>query len=179
MAPPDPPNPSSSPHRPVVTLFAAMSENRVIGRAGALPWRLPADLQRFKRRTTGRTIVMGRRTWESLPKRPLPNRRNVVLSRAPSFRAEGAEVAHDLESALRLTADEPEVFIIGGEEIFRLALPHADRIERTLVHATVQGDASFPELDASEWEIAHREPHDADERNEHPWTVVTYQRRDQ
>ncbi|MFL6765604.1 MAG: dihydrofolate reductase, partial [Sphingomicrobium sp.] len=124
--------------RPRITLIVARAQNGVIGRDGKLPWHLPADLRRFKSLTMGSVMVMGRRTFDSLPGL-LPGRRHVVLTRDPAWEAEGAEVARDVDGALRLAAGEP-VSVIGGAEIFRLFLPLADRIELTEVLEDVRGD---------------------------------------
>lgn len=152
-----------------------MAENRVIGRGGALPWRLPRDMKRFKQLTMGHTVVMGRTTWDTLDG-PLPGRRNVVLSRDPDRRYEGAEVVATLDEALRLAHDE-EVFIAGGAEIYRLALPHADRLYLTVVHAEVAGDTYFPPYDESEWRLQADERHESDERHAHAFSFRVYQRR--
>lgn len=124
-----------------------MAENRVIGGNGAIPWDLPADRRRFRELTMGHQVIMGRKTWESIG-RPLPGRRNIVLSRRPDFRAEGCMVAGSLEEALRMCAGDDGVFICGGEELYRLALPLADTIYLTLVHRVSDGDVFFPPIPA-------------------------------
>jgi dihydrofolate reductase len=139
-------------HTAEVGLVWAQSTSGVIGRGGDIPWRVPEDLARFKEVTLGRTVVMGRRTWESLPKavRPLPGRRNVVLSRQADFTADGAEVVGSLEAALSSAATEPETWVIGGEQIYLLALPHATRCEVTEVEVDLRrddDDALAPVLD--------------------------------
>jgi len=160
----------------IVTIIAAMSENRVIGRAGSLPWRLPADLKRFKSLTVGHTVIMGRKTFESIG-RPLPDRRSIVVTRNPQYRAEGVLVVLCLEDALQQVADDEQVFIIGGGELYRHALPVADRLELTIVHAEVEGDTSFPELDMKDWKLIGEEHHEADDRHAYPFTFQTYERR--
>jgi dihydrofolate reductase len=137
----------------VVVLVVAHSANRVIGRDGGLPWHLPGDLKRFKELTTGHAVVMGRRTYESLPDafRPLPGRRNVVLTSDPEYRAEGAEVVTDLAAAL--TGD---CFVIGGGEVYAQALPHAQRVYATELEEEVDGDTRFPPLPPSEWRCSER-----------------------
>jgi dihydrofolate reductase len=137
----------------VIALVVAHSRNRCIGAGGDLPWRLPSDLRRFKEITTGGTVVMGRRTWESLPARfrPLPGRRNLVLSRDPAFRADGAEVFADLDSAL--DACDGDCFVIGGGTVYEQALGRADRVYATYVDADVEGDTFFPELAESDWRV--------------------------
>lgn len=153
-----------------------MAENRVIGRADALPWRLPRDMKRFKQLTMGHTVVMGRTTYETL-ERPLPGRRNVVLSRDPARRFDGAEVVETLDQALELAGDDDEVFVAGGGEIYRLALPRADRIYLTVVHTEVTGDTLFPQLDDSEWELHGDERHESDERHAHAYSFRVYEKR--
>ncbi|MEX2670489.1 MAG: dihydrofolate reductase [Phycisphaeraceae bacterium] len=167
------------PAPPRITLIAAMSRNRVIGRDNALPWRCSADLRRFKRLTTGAAIVMGRRTWDSIG-RPLPQRLNIVLTRDPALHLEGAESVGDLEAAFATAreAGYAQIFVIGGEQIYRLAMPHAHAIELTLVDIDIEnGDAFFPEIPADQYELTHREAHPADEKNPQPYAFLTYQRR--
>lgn len=130
---------------PPVSLIAAMAENRVIGKGGHLPWHVPADLKRFRELTMGHSLIVGRKTWESIG-RPLPGRRMIVLTRRESFVAEGCMVAHDFSEALSLAGDDPEVFVGGGVEIFRQALPLAHRIFLTVVHGAYEGDVTFPEI---------------------------------
>jgi dihydrofolate reductase len=159
----------------IVSLVAAMSENRVIGLHGGLPWHLPRDLQHFKRVTIDHTVIMGRKTFEEV-KRPRANRRNVVVTRNPEFRPHGVTVVPSLDEALALGATEDEVFVIGGGEIYRLAMPRADRIYLTLVHATVEGDTFFPEFDHGAWVVISEEHHPADQKNQHAMTFRTYSR---
>ncbi len=143
--------------RSTVGLVWAEAADRVIGHAGGIPWRVPEEQQHFKRLTMGATVVMGRATWESLPAsvRPLPGRRNVVVTRQPSYDAPGAETAPSLEAALALA--EGDVWVIGGAALYEQALPHADRVVRTRVHLSVDGDARAPFLDA-EWTLVERDP---------------------
>ena len=158
----------------MITIVAAMTENRVIGRDGDLPWSLPADLRRFMKMTMGHTLVMGRRTFASLPG-PLPGRVTIVLSRDPAFRAEGVTVAPDLDSALAAAGDG-EVFIAGGSAIYAAALPIADRMELTLVHADVEGDTLFPPFDEDAWRLVAEEHHPADERHAHAFSYLGFER---
>jgi dihydrofolate reductase len=144
----------------IVTLIVARAENGVIGRGGGLPWHLPADLKRFKALTLGAPMVMGRRTFESLPGL-LPGRRHIVLTRDPDWSAPGAEVARDAVEALA-AAGEPRVSVIGGAEIFRLFLPVADRIELTEVHARPEGDTVMEAFDRTHWREVARETHGAE-----------------
>jgi dihydrofolate reductase len=137
----------------VISLVVAHSANRVIGRDGGLPWHLPGDLRRFRELTTGHAVVMGRRTYESLPDafRPLPNRRNVVLSADPAYRADGAEVVTRLEAALAA-----HCFVIGGGVTYAQALPHAQRVYATEIEAEIDGDTFFPALPEGEWRCVER-----------------------
>ncbi|WP_294287174.1 dihydrofolate reductase [uncultured Sphingomonas sp.] len=137
-----------------IVFYLARAENGVIGVDGDLPWRIPADLKRFKAMTMGKPMVMGRKTFESFPS-PLPGRRHIVLTRDPAWPAEGAEVAHTPDDALALAGDVPEVAVIGGAEIFALFLPRATRIELTEVHAAPEGDAIVPSFES--WHETARE----------------------
>jgi len=141
----------------VITFYLARADNGVIGRDGGLPWRLPADLKRFKTQTMGRPMVMGRKTFESFPS-PLPGRRHIVLTRDPVWRADGAEVVHSVEKALALAG--PEVAVIGGAEVFALFLDRADAVELTEVHATPEGDVTMPRFEG--WREVLRETHPAE-----------------
>jgi dihydrofolate reductase len=162
--------------RPIVSLLAAMAENRVIGRGGGLPWRLPDDLQHFKRLTVDHTVIMGRKTFDEI-KRPLANRRNVVISRNPAFRPPGVTVVPSLAEAVALGATEREVFVIGGGEIYQQALPLADRIYLTVIHAQVEGDTWFPAFEMTDgWVLEEETPHPADDRHAYPFTFRTYRR---
>jgi dihydrofolate reductase len=160
-----------------VSLIAAMAENRAIGYKGALPWKLPADLARFKRLTTGHHIIMGRKTYESIG-RPLPGRTSIVITRQPNFQAAGCLVAHSLDEALRFARErgEREAFVIGGAEIYRAGLPLADRIYLTLVEARPAADAFFPEFGEAEWSRGEEEFVAADERNQYATRFVTLSR---
>jgi len=159
-----------------VSLIAAMADNRVIGRDGALPWRLPRDMRRFKSLTTGHTVVMGRKTFETLPG-PLPNRRNVVLSRDAGFGRPGIEVARDLESALRSAGPSTEVFVAGGGDVYRAALSLADRIHLTVVHTAVEGDTTFPAFAMEEWRLVEDVRFEPDERHAFGHSFRRYERR--
>ncbi len=161
-----------------ISLIAAMAENRVIGRNNALPWRLPRDLRRFRKITQGHTVIMGRRTFESVEGGALPNRRNIVVTRDRSYKAPGAETAGSLVAALEMAGEREgnEVFILGGAEIFKLALPRADRIYLTVVHAKPAGDTFFPEFDPEDWSLVEDERHEADDRNAHAMSFRLYRR---
>jgi dihydrofolate reductase len=144
-------------NHPEIFLVVAVASNGVIGNEGAMPWHLSADLRHFKALTTGKPMVMGRKTFESLPGL-LPGRRHIVLTRDSGWAEEGAEVACSVEEALHL-ANAPHVAVIGGAEIYALFLPRADRIEWTEVHAAPQGDTRFPDFDRSQWNGSARESH--------------------
>lgn len=159
----------------IVSLVAAMAENRVIGEQGRLPWHLPEDLKHFKKLTVDRTVIMGRKTFEEI-KRPLDNRRNVVITRNRAFQPHGVTLVPSLEEALAVGATEDEVFVIGGGEIFRLALPRADRLYLTVVHADVEGDTRFPEFDQTAWALESEVRHEADARHAYPFTFRNYVR---
>ena len=165
-----------------LSIIVAVAENGVIGREGALPWHLSADLERFKRLTMGRAIVMGRKTWESI-RRPLPGRTSVVISRRADFELGYPEVlvATDLEKALahQSVRSADEAFVIGGATVYQLALPVADRLYLTRVHAEVDGDTYFPEVDWHAWQLIEEETHEPDPRNEHPYSFQVYERASQ
>lgn len=158
-----------------LTVIVAMARNHVIGLNNEMPWHLPDDLRFFKERTLGKTVVMGRRTWDSLRTRPLPNRRNIVLSRNPGLRLEGALVVASLPQAAML-ADSAEVMLIGGAELYAQALPLAERLYLTEVDAAPAGDAYFPAIDPADWRETAREPHAADARHAHAFTWRTLER---
>jgi dihydrofolate reductase len=159
----------------IISIIAAMAENRVIGANNALPWRLPADLGHFRRLTSGHHVIMGRRNYESIGK-PLPDRTNIVITRNPEYRAPGCHVAHSLEEGLALARNDPEIFIIGGADIYRQAFDRADRLYLTLIHASVDGDTYFPEFNERQWREIDRERHQPDAKNSFGYTFVTYDR---
>lgn len=160
----------------IVSLIAAMDEHRVIGARGALPWHLPRDMRHFKTLTTGHPVIMGRKTFETLNV-PLPKRHNVVVTSNRSYVAEGAEVADSLEAGLAAVADEAEVFVAGGGEIYRLALPRADRIYLTVVHGAFEGDTWFPEFSMEEWRLMDDVRYEPDERHALAHSLRLYVRR--
>ena len=149
-----------------LSLIVAMDPRRVIGDAGGLPWRLSSDLRRFKRLTMGHHLLMGRKTWDSIG-RPLPGRTSIVITRGDLSLPEGVLQAGSLEAAIELAGDDPEPFVIGGAQIYRLALPRASRLCLTEVLSEVPGDTYFPEIDWSQWEEQSREQHPASERDEY------------
>ncbi|MCE9544877.1 MAG: dihydrofolate reductase [Planctomycetia bacterium] len=163
-----------------LSIIVAMAENGVIGRGGTLPWHISEDLKRFKRLTMGHAILMGRRTWDSLG-RPLPGRRSIVVSRNPEFRAVGAEVAGSLDEALRLAAGgssptDDEVFVIGGASLYREALPLANRLHVTRVHAVIEGDTFFPEFNVAEWRLVEDGPVQTDAASSLRYNFQCYER---
>jgi dihydrofolate reductase len=158
-----------------LSLIAAMADNRVIGHENRLPWHLPADLQHFKAITLGKPVLMGRKTWESLG-RPLPGRTNIVITRDAGYVAEGCVVAHSLEEAVRAAGEAAEIMVIGGAQLYRQALPLADTIYLTLVHAEFQGDTRFPDWQPKEWRETARIDHAADDRNPHAYSFITLER---
>ena len=153
-----------------------MAHNRVIGRENQLPWRLPADLQHFKRVTMGKPIIMGRKTWESLPGL-LPNRRHIVVTRQSNYQAEHAETASGLQQAIELAGDVDEVMIVGGAALYKIALPIADQLYMTLVDADIEGDASFPEFNLSLWQEISRDHLPPDEKNRYGMEFVQLTRK--
>jgi dihydrofolate reductase len=159
-------------------LIAAVAENRAIGRDNQLLWHIPEDMAHFRTLTAGQTVIMGRKTWESLPPRfrPLPGRRNIVISRQADYAAPGAELADSLENALALASTAGTAFIIGGEQIYRQALPLAQRLEITEVALQPEADAWFPEIPASDWQVTQRNDLPATEARP-ACAFVTYQRR--
>ena len=150
-----------------------MADNRVIGIENRLPWKLPADMKWFRENTMGKPIIMGRLTFESFGAKPLPGRRNIIISRNPSYSAEGIEVFTSIEDALQATQDSEEVMIIGGMSLYKQSLALADRLYMTLVHAEIEGDAWFPEFDLDEWHQTQRSDFSADEKNPHAYSFVT------
>ncbi len=167
-----------------IAIYVAIAENGVIGREGGLPWRLSTDLKRFKAGTMGKPIVMGRKTWESFPKRPLPGRLNIVVTRDKTYRAEGAEVVSSLDDAIALArtkarcmAGADEICVIGGGEIYAQALPRADRLHITHVLAKVDGDTVFPPIDPEIWYLVSAEDFPAGEKDTHATRYAVYERR--
>lgn len=161
----------------ILKSIVAYADNRVIGKDNDLIWHLPDDLKHFKDHTRGRTIIMGRKTWDSLGGRPLPKRRHIVITRSEGFEAQGAEVVHSLEDALALVQGEELVYIVGGAQIYKLALPYVDYMEITEVHATPDGDAFFPEWDKSQFELIAQDHRPSDERHEFSFTFKTWKRK--
>lgn len=163
---------------PNLSLIAAVADNGVIGIDNRLPWHLPADLAHFKRLTMGKPIIMGRKTWESLPGL-LPHRTHVIVTRNPDYRAEGGFVVHSLEEALQQFGDVDELMVVGGANLYAQALPLASRIYLTEIHAEPEGDTRFPAFRRSEWEELERVEGKVDDRNPIPHSFVTLQRSSQ
>ncbi|MCF6254626.1 MAG: type 3 dihydrofolate reductase [Thiomicrorhabdus sp.] len=159
-----------------ISMIAAMANDRVIGLNGDMPWHLPDDLKFFKANTTGKPVIMGRKTFESIGSRPLPNRPNIVISRNTSLTIPNVEVFSSIEQALKKYATEPEVIIMGGGELYRQMLPKADRLYLTLIDAKIEGDTFFPDWGAFSWEEIARESHPKDERHAHSFEFVTLER---
>ena len=162
----------------MITLIAAVAKNGAIGYQNKLLYWLPNDLKRFKALTSGHTIVMGRKTFESLPKGALPNRRNLVLTRNAEFSAPGVEAFPSLLSALAACGDDEEIYVIGGASVYAEALPAADRLCLTFVDDTPEAaDAFFPTINVNQWQEVAREDHEPDDRHAYPYSFVDYTRR--
>ncbi|MDR1631314.1 MAG: dihydrofolate reductase [Dysgonamonadaceae bacterium] len=161
----------------IISIIAATGRNNEIGKAGNLLCHLPADLKRFKEITSGHTVIMGRKTFESLPKGPLPNRRNMIISRNAGLRIEDAEVYPSLDAAFIKLIDENEVFIIGGAQIYEQTLALADKLYLTKIHADFpEADAFFPTIDFSVWRKTGRETFPADEKHPYSFSFLEYER---
>ncbi|MBU2864236.1 dihydrofolate reductase [Reinekea forsetii] len=164
-----------------ISLIWAMSENNVIGRDNKLPWHLPNDLKYFKRLTTGKPVIMGRKTYESIG-RPLPNRTNIVITRDQGYQVDGVKVVNTLEAAIELAEAnclinaQDEVIVMGGAEIYKLALPSADRLYVTLVHAQVEGDAYFPDIDLTQYKEVTREFFEKDGPNPYDYSFCVFEK---
>lgn len=159
----------------MISIIVAASANNVIGARGDLPWRLSDDLKRFKAITMGKPIVMGRKTWDSIG-RPLPGRQNIVVTRQADFAADGCDIVASKKEAIAVTGGAEEVMVIGGSQVYELFLPDAERLYLTRVHAEVEGDAFFPEIDESEWLLVNDELHTANDRNAFDYSFRTYER---
>ena len=158
-----------------LSLIVAMGKNRVIGANGANPWRLPNELQLFKRVTMGHHIIMGRKTWESIG-RVLPGRTTVIVTRQTNYAVPGAVIVNSLAAAITQCADDEEIFVIGGGELYREALPRADRLYVTIVDAAPEGDTHMPEFNAADWREISSENHPADERHIHAYRFAIHDR---
>lgn len=158
-----------------ITAVVAIAENRAIGKDNKLLWYLPNDLKHFKTITSGHTVIMGRKTFDSVGK-PLPNRRNIIITRQ-DIKIEGCEVVNSIQAAIDLCKDEEEVFIVGGAEIYKMAMPVTDRIYLTIVHKAFEADSFFPETPPEEWKETAREDHQPDEKNALPYSFITLEKR--
>lgn len=165
----------------IVSLIAAMASNRVIGKNNDLPWRLPDDMKFFMQTTKGHVVIMGRKNYDSLPPnfKPLPHRHNIVVTRQQRFDAGGCTVVHSLENALEIAKkeNESEAFVIGGAEIYKLALPYTNRIYLTEINARVEGDTYFPVFDKNVWTETSRKHHAADDRHQFSFDFVIYEKK--
>ena len=159
----------------IIQVVVIVDENNGIGKNNQLLCHMPADLMHFKKLTVGHPVIMGRKTFDSMGK-PLPNRRNIVITRQ-DLQIEGCETAHSIEKALELCRDEESVSIIGGATIFEQSLNLVDIIHLTFMHHTFEADTFFPEIDPKTWQISQQEDHPADERNPYPYSFITYKRR--
>ncbi len=158
-----------------ITMIAAAAENNALGKDNKLIWHLSDDLKHFKNLTKGHHIIMGRKTFESMPK-ALPNRTNIVITRQEDYTAEDAHIVHSLEAALALAKEDEQPFIIGGGEIYRQGLAYADSIELTRVHADFEADTFFPEIDPAKWSEIWRENRDIDEKHQHAFSFIRYEK---
>ncbi len=158
-----------------ISIIAAMADNRVIGINNQLPWDLPADMKWFRQNTMGKPVLMGRKTYDSIG-RPLPKRRNIVISRDESLKIEGCEVVSSAEDAFELCSAEEEVMVIGGASFYEQTLPQADRLYLTLVHSEIDGDAWFPEVNFKQWQELERIDHQADEANAFDYSFLILER---
>ncbi len=159
----------------IVNLIVAIDEKNGIGKDNKLPWHLPADLKHFKTLTTGHSILMGRKTFDSIGK-ALPNRRNIVISRQQDLIVEGAEVVQSLQDAFKLCVDEKEVFVIGGAQIFEQSLPFADILYLTVIHHNFDADTFFPEIEKNTWIKESSIRHEADDKNIYSYTFIKYRK---
>jgi dihydrofolate reductase len=161
----------------MISIIVAVSEDLGIGKDNDLLWHLPEDMKRFKRLTTGNTVIMGRRTWESLPRKPLQNRRNIVITDITGEEFEGAESASSINDAVSKCQKDEEAFIIGGGSVYRQFMPLADRLYITHVHKTAPADIFFPEIDPAIWKVIENEEFKVDDPGGIPYTYVIYERK--
>lgn len=162
----------------MISMISALAKNRVIGKRNALPWYLPADLKYFNNKTTGKTTVMGLNTFRSVGEKPLPNRKNVVLTDGKNYRpADGVVLAHSVKEVLEITKNDGEVMISGGATVYRQFLPLAQRLYLTFIGSDFEGDTFFPEFDMADWKEVSREDHEADEKNKYKYSFVVLERK--
>jgi len=161
----------------MITIIAAIANNHVLGKNNQLIWHLPADLKRFKLTTTGHTVIMGRKTFESLGNKPLPNRTNIIISANKSFKAKNCVLAHSLQEAIFLAKADENSFILGGANIYQQALAFADVLDLTFVHHNFDGDVFFPEIDKAIWKEMSRQDFKADDKNKFDYSFVRFEKR--
>ena len=159
----------------IISIITAMDKNQLIGKDNALPWKIPADLQFFKKVTMSKPIIMGRKTFESIG-RPLPGRQNIVITRDESYTADGCDVVYSIDDAISLAGDIDEVMVIGGANIYQQFLEKCDRLYLSRVLGEFEGDAWFPEIDFNVWRLIEKEDHKADEKNECDYSFQIYER---
>ena len=162
----------------MITIIAAIAKNNALGKDNDLIWHLPADLKRFKKRTSGHHILMGRNTFESIGK-PLPNRTTIIITRNKNYFKDGCLIAHSLEEAIEMVKNDDDIFIIGGAQIYKETIEKdlADQLDITLVHHKFEADAFFPEIDLNIWEDSKREDFEADEKNSYDYSFVSYSKK--
>ncbi|RKU13399.1 dihydrofolate reductase [Candidatus Poribacteria bacterium] len=160
----------------IISIIAGMDKNRLIGQGNRLPWRLPADMKHFRRHTLGKSVLMGRKTFESIGK-PLPKRTNIILTNDRNYQAKGCIVTHSIEEAMDMASGCKEIMVIGGASIYELFLPTADRLYLTYIHGCFQGDAYFPAFDIADWQEVKRVDCQPDEKNPHPYSFIFLHRR--
>ena len=160
----------------IISFVVAMSKNRVIGKNNSIPWKMPADMKHFKELTTGKPVIMGRKTYESIGK-PLPNRTNIIITRDQNYKAENCIVVHSVDEALKASEGSAEVMVIGGAQIYKEFLPKANKIYLTLIDADFEGDAYFPEYNVKEWKETAYEEHERDADNPNDYVFMTLERK--
>lgn len=161
----------------MISIIVAIAANLAIGKNNDLLWHIPGDMKYFKRITSGHPVIMGKRTYDSLPRKPLPNRRNIVITDVADEQIPGCEMAYSIEASMRLCNTEEENFIIGGASVYRQFLPFADRLYLTRVHKEFDGDVFFPEVDFSQWVLLSKEDHGPDEHNDFSFSYEVYDRK--
>ena len=161
----------------MISIIVAIAENMAIGKNNDLLWHIPEDLKRFKRITSGHPVIMGKRTYESLPRRPLPNRRNIVITDVKGEELEGCEMAWSIAEAIAKCNPSEENFVIGGASIYKQFLRYADRLYLTRIHKSFDADVFFPEIDYSQWKLTSKEDFDGDELNDFAWSNEIYERK--
>ncbi|MCJ7448321.1 MAG: dihydrofolate reductase [Bacteroidales bacterium] len=160
----------------MISIIAAVSEDLGIGKDNKLLWHIPEDMKRFKKLTYGKTVIMGKKTWESLPKRPLPGRKNIVITDVPGECIDCSVTAYSIDDALSKCEKGEEIFIIGGGSIYRQFMPHADRLYLTRVHKKAPADVFFPKIDPKDWKIIDKEDYKAGDKNDIPYTYIIYEK---